>query len=77
MEESLAVARNRRRQGLGRRVLEYLRSTVWPKTKRLTVEVLVSNIGGVAFWHAVGYTDYCLTLEIRPNQPTNAVGNDE
>lgn len=62
----LFVVRHRRRQRLGRAAVEILRSQVWPKNRRLTVEVLTSNKGGVAFWRAVGYTDYCLTLEIQP-----------
>ncbi|SRR5712691_10374928 len=62
----LFVVRHRRRQGIGRRAVEILRSQVWPKTKRLTVEVLVANQSAVAFWRAVGYRDYCLTLEIMP-----------
>lgn len=62
----LFVVRNLRRQGIGRRAVELLRSRIWPKTKRLTVEVLVANEGAVAFWRAVGYVDYALTLEIMP-----------
>ena len=62
----LFVVRHRRQQGIGRRAVEILRSQVWPKTKRLTVEVLVANQDAVAFWRAVGYTDYSLTLEIMP-----------
>ena len=60
------VARNRRRQGIGRQTVEILRSKIWPKNKRLTVEVLVQNEAAVAFWRAVGYKDYTLTLEILP-----------
>ena len=66
----LFVVRNRRRQGLGRRAVELLRSRVWPKTKRLTVEVLVANQRAVAFWRAMGYTDYSLTLEVLPDSST-------
>ena len=62
----LFVVRHRRRQGLGRRMMEFLRSEVWPKGKRLTVEVLAANAGAIAFWRAMGYRDYCLTLEILP-----------
>ena len=62
----LFVVRNRRRQGLGRRAVEILRSEIWPKTKRLTVDVLVTNKTAIAFWRAVGYADYSLTLEILP-----------
>jgi GNAT superfamily N-acetyltransferase len=63
----LFVVRERRRQGIGRRAVEILRSQVWPATKRLTVDVLVANGKAVAFWRSVGYTDYCLTLEILPD----------
>ena len=62
----LFVARNRRRQGIGRKAIEILRSRIWPKNKRLTVEVLVRNAAAVAFWRAVGYKDYSLALEILP-----------
>jgi ribosomal protein S18 acetylase RimI-like enzyme len=60
----LFVARNRRRQGIGRAAMEILRTQIWPKNKRLTVSVLVQNTAAVAFWRAVGYEDYSLTLEI-------------
>ncbi len=60
----LFVARNRRRQGIGRTAFEILRSKIWSQEKRLTVEVLVQNTAAIAFWRAVGYKDYCLTLEI-------------
>lgn len=62
----LFVARNRRRQGIGRQAIEILRSQFWQKNKRLTVDVLVHNTTAMAFWRAVGYQDYCLTLEIMP-----------
>lgn len=64
----LFVVRHRRRQGIGRQAVEILRSQVWPRGKRLTVEVLVANQCGVAFWRSVGYTDYALSLEILPDQ---------
>lgn len=63
----LFVVRHRRNQGIGRCVVETLRSKIWPTTKRLTVEVLVANQRGVRFWRAVGYNDYALSLEILPS----------
>jgi predicted acetyltransferase len=62
----LFVVRDRRRQGIGRRAVEILRSQIWPKNKRLTVGVLVQNTAAVAFWRAMGYRDYSLTLEMLP-----------
>jgi predicted acetyltransferase len=64
----LFVARNRRRQGIGRQAFEILRSKIWPANKRLTVEVLVKNEAAVAFWRAVGCKDYSLKLEILPEK---------
>src|SRR5882724_11214484 len=66
----LFVVRHKRRQGIGRRALEIFRAEIWPKGKRLTVEVLVSNEKAVAFWRAMGYRDYALRLEIMPDQDT-------
>ena len=63
----LFVVRNRRRRGIGKEAMKILRSKIWPANKRLTVEVLVQNKAAVAFWRAVGYQDYCLTLEILPD----------
>jgi GNAT superfamily N-acetyltransferase len=51
-----------RRQGVGRAALAWLRRHAWAGA-RVRVEVLVGNVAGVAFWRAVGFRDYCLTLE--------------
>ena len=62
----LFVMRHLRRKGIGRRAVAILISQLWPKTKRLTVEVLTRNGSAVAFWRATGYSDDSLTLEIVP-----------
>jgi predicted acetyltransferase len=62
----LFVVRHRRREGVGRAALEILRSKIWPKNRRLTVEVLIHNPPAIAFWRAMGYQDYSLKLEILP-----------
>ncbi|HEX3856949.1 MAG TPA: GNAT family N-acetyltransferase [Verrucomicrobiae bacterium] len=62
----LFVIRQQRRKRIGRQAFDILRSKIWPKNKRLTVEVLVQNEAAVAFWRAVGFRDYCLALEIMP-----------
>jgi GNAT superfamily N-acetyltransferase len=62
----LFVARNRRREGIGRRVMDILRSKIWPRGKRLNVEVLIKNEAAIFFWRAMGYKDYSLALEILP-----------
>ena len=62
----LFVVRHRRGQGIGHRAVQILRSQIWPKDKRLTVEVLTANKRAVKFWRSVGYSDYALRLEIMP-----------
>ncbi len=62
----LFVIRTRRREGLGRQTLAILRGKIWPKSKRLAVEVLTQNTAAIAFWRALGYRDYSLCLEIMP-----------
>jgi predicted acetyltransferase len=66
------VVRHRRRQGLGRQAMDLLRRRIWPKAQRLTVSVLTHNEAGLKFWRAMGYRDYCLTMEIMPfGEPKN------
>lgn len=60
------VVRERRRKGLGRAAMNVLFTRIWPRNKRLTVSVLWHNKPAWAFWKAVGYTEYSLTLEIQP-----------
>ena len=64
----LFVVRGRRRQGIGRRVMQMLRKEIWPRGRRLTVEVLCTNTAGVEFWKAMGYQEYSLCLEIMPEK---------
>ena len=60
----LFVVRAHRRLGLGCRAMEIVRSEIWPKHRRLTVDVLSHNTSATAFWRAVGYRDYLLGLEV-------------
>jgi len=64
------VVRHRRRQGIGRQAMELLRGHIWPKGQRLTVSVLTHNEAGLKFWSAMGYRDYCLTMEIPGSSST-------
>ena len=66
------VVRTQRRHGIGRSAMQSLLSDIWPLTKRRTVAVLTHNTSGVAFWHAMGYQDYALTLEIMPGTPPHS-----
>jgi len=59
------VDRACRRQGIGREVLEILMKDIWPRKKRLTVEVLSCNEAAISFYRSVGFKEYCLELEIK------------
>jgi GNAT superfamily N-acetyltransferase len=58
------VDRAARRMGIGQEAMQMLADAVWPKGKRVRVEVLIGNEAGMAFWRSVGFRDYCLTLEL-------------
>ena len=62
----LFVRRDRRREGIGRRAVRLFREEIWPRSSRLTVEVLTINQAAVHFWRSVGFRDYSLMLEILP-----------
>lgn len=52
-----------RRQGRGRAALNWMIRNVWQESPRLRLDVLTENERGIAFWRAMGFTDYCLTME--------------
>ena len=62
----LFVHRAHRRQGIGRRAMNILFQKIWPKDRRITVDVLTHNSAAISFWRAVGFSDYSLTLEKMP-----------
>ena len=57
------VERNRRRQRIGRTAIAWLMENAWKKAKRVRLEVLIANYEGAAFWRAVGFGEYCVTME--------------
>jgi len=57
------VERGHRRAGIGRRAIAELFAS-WPRTKRWTVSVLAGNVPAIAFWRAMGYADYDITMQI-------------
>ncbi len=60
----LFVERAWRRRGIGREAMRLLMREIWPRDRRLTVEVLVGNKAALAFYRAIGYHDYSIELEI-------------
>jgi predicted acetyltransferase len=57
------VSAQHRRQWLGRQAIEWLSTHRWQDAPHIHVEVLIGNEEAIAFWSAVGFADYCLTLE--------------
>ena len=60
------VVREARRKGIGRRAFSLLRSEIWPRSKRVTVDVLLQNHSAIGFWRAEGFVDYYLGMEMPP-----------
>ena len=56
-----------RRKGLGRRAFERMRE-MFPRGKRILVEVLVANVAGAAFWTSVGFEPRYLGLQFQPGE---------
>ena len=70
------VDRAHRRKGIGREAMRVLKEEVWPKGKRLTVEVLVDNQVARAFYKAAGFREYSLELEIPASVRELGVGQE-
>ena len=62
------VARAFRRQGIGRRAIEAFRQRFVPPGAALTLEVLVHNSPGVAFWRALGFQEHALSFRLPPSR---------
>lgn len=67
------VVRGKRREGLGRQAVELLFAEVFPTGKRVVVTALSHNRRALAFWHAVGFSDYCVSLERLPRTGNRSV----
>jgi GNAT superfamily N-acetyltransferase len=60
----LFVRPEHRRRGIGRLAVSWLWNNVWSDTSRVRIDVLIGNTGAAAFWRAVGFRDYCVTMEM-------------
>ncbi len=65
------VIKKMRRKGFGRRFMEWLKKNPWKKCKRIRIDVLVGNRVGIDFWKAVGFKEYCITMEIEDLEKNN------
>lgn len=60
------VARDARRQGIGRAAVSLMRSNVWPREARVSLRVLIGSAAYLSFWRACGFSDFSITLEQLP-----------
>ena len=60
----LFVKAEMRRKGIGHAAISWLKKNPWKEVKTIRVEVLVGNPEGIFFWKAVGFKDYCVTMEM-------------
>jgi GNAT superfamily N-acetyltransferase len=58
------IIKTMRSKGFGRRFIEWLKNNPWRDCKRIRTDVLVGNIVGTDFWKAVGFKEYCITMEM-------------
>ena len=60
----LFVKAEMRREGIGQEAISWLKENAWKEAKIIRVEVLAGNPEGISFWKAVGFKDYCITMEM-------------
>jgi len=53
-----------RRRGIGRAAIAWLWANAWQSASRLRIEVLINNEVGRAFWKSIGFSEYCVTMEM-------------
>jgi GNAT superfamily N-acetyltransferase len=58
------VQTENRRRGIGRSLIQWLVRNAWQDAPRVRIDVLVGNEAGLHFWRAIGFAEYCLTLEM-------------
>lgn len=59
------ICRDQRRQGLGRAAMRLLVSDVFPKDQPLQLEASTWNTSALDFWHALGFKDIAIALELK------------
>ena len=59
------ICRDQRRQGLGRAAMKLLCRDVFPKDAPIQTDAVIGNKGGIAFWHAIGFRDFGLSMELK------------
>jgi GNAT superfamily N-acetyltransferase len=52
-----------RRRGIARAAVQWMMKNSWQGSPRVRLDVLAWNPDGIAFWRAIGFTDYCISME--------------
>ena len=52
-----------RRRGAGRSAIRWLTTNAWKSATHVRLDALIGNTTAIAFWHSLGFQDYCLTME--------------
>jgi len=60
----LFVRREYRRQGIGRKIIDWLKKNEFQDSE-IRIEVLCNNELGKAFWNSMGFEDYCITMKLK------------
>jgi GNAT superfamily N-acetyltransferase len=59
------ICRDQRRQGCGRAAIQLLCREVFPKDRPVNIDAAIGNKAGIAFWHAIGFQDFSLGMELK------------
>ena len=62
------ICRDQRRQGVGRSAVKLLCREVFPKGRPLHLDSSTWNTDAIAFWHALGFHDVSLGLELKAGE---------
>ncbi|NJO34854.1 MAG: GNAT family N-acetyltransferase [Rhodospirillales bacterium] len=62
------ICRDQRRQGWGRAAMQLLRRDVFPRDRPVQIEAAIGNKAGIAFWHAIGFEDFGLSMELKAGE---------
>jgi len=62
------ICRDQRGQGWGRAAVALLCRDVFPKDHPVQIEAAIGNTSAIAFWHAIGFRDLGLSMELRAGQ---------
>lgn len=55
---------------MSRQLMVWLRQHAWPTDTPVRLDVLAANTAAQRVWQAVGFADYCITMELAPRQGT-------